>query len=257
MTKHGDADSLRILHEMHEHSFAARTMSAQAARELGIRILREVYPSGSLVPDETELSKELYVSRTVVREAIKILTAKGLVEARPRLGTMVLPRRQWQILDREMLGWQQAMSYSPERLMQLMEMRGVIEPAAAKLAARRRTQTELERIRSAYDEMGDGVETPSEFVGADAKFHSAVLKACHNEYFDGLEALVFAGLLASIKITNPQASDNTSSLPLHLRVLEAIEAADEQAAEAAMTDLLRDAKSRLMNEFNRGKGSPP
>lgn len=245
---------MKFLHEMHEDSFAARSMSAQAARELGIRILREVYPPGSLVPDETQLAKELYVSRTVVREAIKILTAKGLVEARPRLGTKVLPKSHWQILDREMLGWQQAISYSPERLMQLMELRRVIEPAAAGLAARRRTQTELERIRSAYGEMGEGTETPSEFVGADAKFHSAVLKACHNEYFDGLEALVFAGLLASIKTTNPGASENTSSLPLHLRVLEAIEAADEQAAEAAMTDLLRDAESRLMREFKRGKG---
>lgn len=254
MTTQGDADSVKFLHEMHEDSFAARSMSAQAARELGIRILREVYPPGSLVPDETQLAKELYVSRTVVREAIKILTAKGLVEARPRLGTKVLPKSHWQILDREMLGWQQAISYSPERLMQLMELRRVIEPAAAGLAARRRTQTELERIRSAYGEMGEGTETPSEFVGADAKFHSAVLKACHNEYFDGLEALVFAGLLASIKTTNPGASENTSSLPLHLRVLEAIEAADEQAAEAAMTDLLRDAESRLMREFKRGKG---
>lgn len=245
LKKNIDVDALKILHDMHHDAFSARNLSSQAARELGIRIMRETYPSGTVLPEEGKLADELRVSRTVIREAVKILTAKGLVEVRPRLGSRVLPKRYWQILDREMLAWQQALTFSRNRLMQLMEMRRVIEPAAARLAAERRTEDDLERMRQAFSEMEQEVETPDEYVNADARFHSAVLKSCHNEYFDALEALVFVGLLASIRITNPQVEANTTSLPLHRDVLLAIADRKSTAAADAMALLLEDAESRL------------
>ncbi|HEV7277529.1 MAG TPA: FadR/GntR family transcriptional regulator [Devosiaceae bacterium] len=244
-----DTESLDLLHQMHSGAFVARNLSAQAARELGLRILRGTYAPEAVLPDEGELAEELRVSRTVVREAVKILTAKGLVEARPRLGTRVMPRWNWQILDRDLLAWQHAATFSEARLLQLTEMRRVIEPAAANLGAQRRTPEDLSTLRRAFLDMGEGVAVPDDFVGADARFHSAVLKSAHNEYFDALEGVIYAGLVASIRITNPRPASNKSSLPLHQRVLEGIEHEDGDAASAAMRELLEDAGQRLSKAF--------
>ncbi len=245
MTSEMDMGSLDLLQQMHNGGFVARNLSAQTARELGIRILRGTFAPEEVLPDEGGLADQLRVSRTVVREAVKILSAKGLLEARPRLGTRVMPKWNWQILDRDLLAWQQALSFGPDRLRQLMEMRRVIEPAGAQLAAARRTATDLRAIQNAYSDMSTGVAEPDDFVGADARFHSAVLKSAHNEYFDALEGVIFAGLLASIRITNPKLASNRSSLPLHQRVLEGIQAKDGEAAATAMRALLDDAARRL------------
>jgi DNA-binding FadR family transcriptional regulator len=180
---------------------------------------------------------------------VKILSAKGLVEARPRLGTRVMPKWNWQILDRDLLAWQQAVSFSRLRLIHLTEMRRAVEPAAARLAAQRRTVSDLKMLHEAFSEMDQGVSVPDDFVGADVRFHCAVLKSAHNEYFDALEGLIFAGLIASIKITNIQVASNQTSLPLHQRVLEGIESQDGEASSQAMSELLDDAGYRLSEAF--------
>lgn len=246
-------DRFAHLVDLHGRTFAARNLSAQTSRELGIRILRGITPPGATLPQEPELAKELGVSRTVVREAIKILSAKGFVLVRPRLGTRVRERWHWQILDRDVLEWQQAVSFDRVRLIQLTEMRRAVEPAAASLAALRRTAEEVEELRATLSHMEGEVEEPGEFAGADARFHFTVLKAAHNEFFDALESAIFTGVVASIHVTNRYPADNPHSLPFHLNVFSAIEAGDADGASRAMAVLLEDAERRLDAAFARGE----
>jgi DNA-binding FadR family transcriptional regulator len=244
-----ERETFERMREMRNGAVAPLNLSMQVARELATRILSGRLAPQSLLPDETELTLELGVSRTVVREAIKTLAAKGLVEARPRLGTRVMPKREWQVLDKDLLAWRQGLPPDRHAMEQLAELRRVIEPAAAALAAERRTEVDLLNLGAAYAAMESAADDPERFVVADAGFHSAVLRATHNEYFDALESLIFASLLASIRITNPQSSSNQSSLPLHEAVLERIRAGEAAGAVAAMTALLRDSGERLSRAF--------
>lgn len=222
-----------------------RNLSEQVSQRIGEKILNGTYSPGETLPDEPALTLQFGVSRTVVREAVKMLVSKGMLEVRPRTGTRVLSPRNWQLLDREVLQWHQSIKVEDSRLAQLMELRQSIEPDAAMYAATRRTDDDVMAIRRALDMMAKSVELNSEYVIADAHFHSAVLRAAHNQYLDALESAVFAGLLLSIRVTNPNAKQNTTSVPLHIAIADAIIAKDPIAAFDAMKLHLADASRRL------------
>ncbi len=227
-----------------------RNLSEQVSQRIGEKILNGGYVPGETLPDEPALTVLFGVSRTVVREAIKMLVAKGMLEVRPRTGTRVLPPRNWQLLDRDVLLWHQSIKVEGSRLAQLMELRQSIEPDAAMYAATRRTEEDVAAIRSALKMMAASVEINSQYVIADAHFHSAVLRAAHNQYLDALESAIFAGLLLSIRVTNPNARQNATSVPLHANVAEAIIAQDPTAAYGAMKLHLADASQRLSAVLN-------
>jgi GntR family transcriptional regulator, galactonate operon transcriptional repressor len=222
-----------------------RNLSEQVSQRIGERILSGSYAPGETLPDEPSLTVLFGVSRTVIREAVKMLVSKGMLEVRPRIGTRVTAPGNWQLLDRDVLQWHQSIQVEDGRLSQLMELRQSIEPDAAMHAASRRTDEDIAAIRRALDMMAASVDKNSEYVIADAHFHSAVLRAAHNQYLDALESAIFAGLLLSIRVTNPNAKQNSTSIPLHTSIADAIIAQDPAAAYAAMKLHLADASQRL------------
>ncbi|MDE0589090.1 FadR/GntR family transcriptional regulator [Halocynthiibacter sp. C4] len=228
----------------------SRSLSGQISRKLGERILSGEFEPGQLLPDENALCDEFGVSRTAVREAIKMLVAKGFLEVRQRIGTRVLDVRNWQMLDRDVLMWHQSITVDNARLISLMELRQSIEPDAAYFAAARRNDAQLASILDACMQMEKNAANNSEYVLSDARFHIAVLHAANNPYLDALENAIFAGLMLSIRITNPDEQRNRKSIPLHSSIAQAIEAQDPAAARERMQEHLADSARRLSKVVN-------
>lgn len=230
----------------------ATSLPSQLARELGRRIVSGAYGPGDLVEDEGSLANRYNVSRTVIREAVKILSAKGLLDVRRGIGTSVEPRSAWKLLDEDVLAWHQSAPPNAEMLDQLMEMRFALEPNAARWAAQRATDEDLCEIAGAVDKMSERSGDADAFVIADAGFHRAVLKAAHNEFVAALEGVIYAALLTSIRLTNVDARDNEGSVTIHRAVSDAIASRDAQAAEESMRLLLSDAAHRLGERLAKG-----
>ena len=223
----------------------AMGLSSQVAGELGRRIVCGVYQPGDLVEDEDAAARRFRVSRTIIREAIKILSAKGLITVRRGVGTRVTPRSDWRLLDEDVLAWHQAAPPCPRMLMRLMEVRAAMEPAAAGWAALRATENDVRKINVAIENMEKTSAHTESFVIADAGFHSAILKAAHNEFLTALEGVIYAALLTSIRLTNKTPDENILSIPFHRTVAEAIAGRDEHEAAGRMRRLLDDASKRL------------
>ncbi|MCT8159956.1 FadR/GntR family transcriptional regulator [Pseudoruegeria sp. SHC-113] len=223
----------------------SRSLAGQLARDIGERILSGSLAPGQLLPDENALCEEFDVSRTVVREGVKLLVSKGLLEVRQRVGTRVQDVRNWQMLDRDVLMWHQSIQIDGARLQSLMELRQSIEPDAAFHAATRRSDTQLAAIVAASERLSEHAGENSKYVLADATFHIAVLRAANNPYLDALESAIFTGLMLSIRITNPDEARNLKSVPLHKSIADAIVAQDATAARAHMQTHLEDAAARL------------
>src|SRR5438045_4398517 len=134
-------------------TYSGRNLHGQVVHELGKRIVGGACAPGEALPNEEELCRELGISRTALRESVKVLAAKGLVESRPRIGTRVRASECWNLLDPDVLAWRCATSPEPSFALQLNEMREIIEPASAALAARKRNQTQLRHIEDAYSAM--------------------------------------------------------------------------------------------------------
>ena len=221
------------------------SLSAQVAGEIGRRIVAGVYRCGDLVHDEDAMAKLFRVSRTVVREAIKIISAKGMLNVRRGIGARVTPRRQWRLLDDDVLAWHQSAPASAKTLNQLMDVRLSLEPAAAGWAAQRADKDDLCAITTAVTCMEKEAGNREAFVTADAAFHRAVLYSAHNEFILELEGVIYTALLTSIRLTNKTTDENKDSILLHRAVADAIAARDQSTAQQRMRRLLDDASDRL------------
>jgi DNA-binding FadR family transcriptional regulator len=215
------------------------------ARDLGTEILAGRYKPGEIFEGEIERAEALRVSRTAYREAVRILTAKGLLESRPKAGTRVTPRARWNMLDPEVLAWMFAGEPDPHFVRDLFELRGVIEPAASAFAARRRTQAQLDEMAEALDSMQQhGLATP-EGRSADQRFHKAILSAAHNEALGSLASSVGAAVSWTTTFKQRSRALPRDPLPDHLAVYDAILAQDADRAHTAMAELLRLALSDM------------
>lgn len=226
------------------------SLPVQVARELGRRIVAGHLAANTIIEDENSLSERYKVSRIVIREAVKLLVAKGMLEVRRGIGTKVLPRSQWSLFDDDVLAWHLSAPPQEEFLSQLMEMRLAIEPKAARWAAQRATTEDLEEIAEAIDRMERDQGTAQEFIIADALFHQAMLKAAHNEFLKGFEGVIYSALLVSVRITNKDPIKNGASIPFHRNIYEAIAARQPEKAEELTEHLLSDAKRRLRSEHD-------
>jgi GntR family galactonate operon transcriptional repressor len=209
---------------------------------LGGGIARGEYPPGALLPPEHDLEARYGASRGVVREAVKILATKGLVTVRPRHGTHVQPRRDWSLLDRDVLQWIRAGGIDHELLIALDETRRIIEPGAASLAASRATAPDKAHIRAAYLRMEETVGEREAAIEADKAFHLAILDATRNPVLGSFRTGIDAILSAVFDVAEPLLHGN---LPNHLAVLEAIEAGDADGAREWMTRLLNRTRDAL------------
>lgn len=205
-----------------------------------MRVMRgELAPGQTIDPDA--LLHEFDVSRTVVREALKVLSAKGLVDARPRFGTFVTERSRWQLLDNDVMQWRSRDDPDPVLVLELGEVRQVIEPAAARMAAVRRTPEQLAAIERALNDMrasADGAH--GSLIEADLAFHSAVLSAAGNELLARFEVVLEPALHARDSLAFRQI-ESTSFLTQHFDVCVAIRAQDPDAAFSTMKLLMDDA----------------
>ncbi len=222
------------------------SLPVQVAKELGRRIVAGTFVPGTLIDDENKLAERYQVSRVVVRDAVKILVGKGLLDVRRGIGTRVKPRNNWALLDDDVLAWHLSAPLNPDFLTQLMEFRLAFEPKAASLAALNATDEDIQAITEALAEMEASTSDVDRFVIADAHFHSAILKASHNELFISMECVIFSALLVSIRVTNQNDAENKTSIPFHQEVFDAIKAKDGALAQSLTETLLSDAKARLV-----------
>jgi DNA-binding FadR family transcriptional regulator len=190
-------------------------------------------------PTEADLARAHAVSRSVTREAVKMLTAKGLLTARARKGTTVQPQRQWNLFDPDVLRWLLERKFSLQLLHHFSDLRIAIEPAAAALAAQAADHDALAAIHRGFARMEAAERGDDDALEADIAFHIAILRASANPFYMQFCDLVETALRTSIRFTN-RFKGRTASLPQHRDVLTAIEARDGVAARAAMTLLIDD-----------------
>src|SRR5262245_7633184 len=157
-----------------------RNLFAHVVEELGMRIIRGDLKPDDPFPIEANLGREFGASRSVIREAVKSLAARGLIESKTRTGIKVLPPMHWNLLDPEVLSWRYGVMPPAQFYSELFEIRLMIEPEAAALAASRATQADIAEMSEAFDEMSKPRETGTTAVEADLRFHRAILAACKN-----------------------------------------------------------------------------
>jgi DNA-binding FadR family transcriptional regulator len=230
-----------------------RGLHGQAVEVIGERIVRGQYPPGSsLHPDLIE--RELGVSKTVVREALRVLAAKGLIDSRQKRGTFVRPRTEWNLLDSALLRWQGL--GTPERtfLDNLAEVRGIVEPAGARLAALRRDDADLAALTDALQRMIAADTDAHAMVEADLAFHRALLAAAHNELLTRMEVVIEAGLQVRDHIVH-SGEHWSDSVPAHRAVLAAVHARDPDGAATAIEALLTQASADLATVRQRDQAT--
>lgn len=229
---------------------AVRNLHGQVIQKLGQRIVSGELRPGDVLPREELLAEEMDVSRSALRESMRVLSAKGLIEARPKVGTRVREQCHWQQLDSDVLAWRCAAMPTHDFVEKLVEMREIIEPAAAAAAAKRRSEDQLARIQSAYQAMSDAA-TLDEWSVADLKFHEAMLQATNNELMVSLFAVVESALGAYFTLSARTAGDFKYSLPQHGKVAAAIERGQAEAARRHMSRMVADSSANITGGGNR------
>jgi len=212
------------------------------ARNLGIQIVSGHFKPGDLLEGEIESSQHLQVSRTAYREAVRILAAKGLVESRPKAGTKVSGRDRWHLLDPDVLAWIFANEPDDALLNGLFELRLIIEPAAAALAATRRSDAEVESMDDALQRMAEHTLSTEEGIKADQEFHATLLRASRNPFIISLISGIAAAVHATTMFKQRDMPLPRDPVPDHFKVFEAIRAGDAAGARVSMDNLIRLAR---------------
>lgn len=224
------------------------------ARDLGIRIVSGQLSPGEILEGEIAASEQFKVSRTAYREAIRILAAKGLVHSRPKIGTQVSPRKEWHLLDPDVLTWIFAGEPADGLIESLFELRSIVEPDAARLAAMRRSDAQLARMKAGLDGVAKHGFDSEEGRRHDEEFHSALLEASGNDFVISLTSGVAAAIAITTAFKQHRLPAPHDALPVHLRVLEAIEAQDAQGAHDAMSKLVDRGLSDTMEARDPAAG---
>ena len=197
------------------------------------------------MPPEPVLCEELGVSRTVVREAVKSLIAKGLVSSGPKVGTRVLSADQWNWFDPDVIVWQSKSGLTPEFLRDLQDLRRVVEPAAVRMAAERATPDDIADIEAAYEGMRRAVEQGGDYVTHDLRFHQGLLRASRNRMLVQMSKALGALLRTSFEISTSRKDGPKNSLPLHRAVLDAVIDHNPARAEKAIVVLIDGAREDI------------
>lgn len=213
---------------------------------LGTAIVGGAYAENQILPGDAELIQQFGVSRTVLREALKTLSAKGLIEAKARVGTRVLPRAQWNMFDSDVLSWYLEAGVTLDLLTSLAEVRMAVEPEAAALAARRRTSEQADALIYWADKMAEDGQTAQEFAQNDLEFHRVVAAASGNPFMVSLSAVVEVALTASFTISSPVEGGAAfdRAVRLHRNIAEAIVEQEADVARVAMRQAIQSGVDR-------------
>ena len=232
----------------------SRNLHSRVLWHLGTAIGRGDYPAGSILPSDTELLARFAVSRTVLREALKTLAAKGMIEARARIGTRVLPRQRWNLFDADVLAWHFEIGPDVALLRSLSEIRIGVEVESAALAAVRRSEEQAAALEACAIRMGEAT-TPQQFARTDLEFHRTVAEASGNPFMASISALVELALTAAFTISSPVEDDTAmvATVKAHGRIAEAIRAGDAEEARAAMKAVISEGFARAEGRLEPGK----
>lgn len=230
----------------------ARNLHGHVVQQLGQRIVSGALKQGEVLPPEAVMAEEMEVSRTSLREAMKVLSAKGLVEARPKVGTRVRDARFWNQLDADILAWRCTSMPTADFVQKLSEMREIIEPAAAASAARHRTLTQLKRMQVAFDAM-EAAPDPEAWTSADIDFHEAILAATGNELLVSLFSVIETALSSYFTMSARTTANFKYSLPQHRAVLYAIRDKEPEVAHKAMLKVIADTRENLSSKRRSSK----
>jgi DNA-binding FadR family transcriptional regulator len=225
------------------------------ANKLGSEIVGGVYPPGTLFPNENELRARFGVSRTALREALRVLTAKGLIVSRTKVGTRVRPKADWNMLDPDILAWHLKAALSEDFVTDLFELRQMVEPQAAALAAKSCDDATLNDIEAAYADMVRYRDGSGDLIAADLRFHQTILEATGNNFIGALGGLIHTALVGSFQLGWESASFmQHDRLMQHRAVLDAIRDRNPEQAHAHMAALLRDSVDDVKRAL-RSRGS--
>ncbi|WP_346772415.1 FadR/GntR family transcriptional regulator [Chelativorans sp. AA-79] len=233
---------------------ARRTSHSHVVNELGKAIVGGTYPVGSILPGDSELAGRFRVSRTVLREAMKTLSAKGLIVPRARIGTRVTDSRQWNMFDADVLAWHIERGIDRDFVLHLSEMRLSFEPYAASLAAERASPESVEKLMGLTNGMASATSS-EELILADLRFHLAVLQASQNPFMYGVGTVIEAALIGAFGLSSPDmASSELERVGRsHKAIVEAIARHDQEAAAAAMREVILTGRNDALGRMNGEK----
>jgi len=230
----------------------ARRGPMHVTEEIARRVVGGEWAVGMSLPTEIDLAEALGVARTSVREALSRLKAKGLIAARQKAGTRVLPREQWNMLDEDVLRWTWSGDNRAAMAQHLMQLRRIVEPAACEIAAATATDGAIAAIERAYRGMDAAGTDPVAYAGPDLAFHRAILSATGNPFLMSFGATIEVALRMSFELSTKQPGAPRKSLPLHRAVLDEIWARKPAAARKAMENLLGLTESNIQRGVAAG-----
>jgi DNA-binding FadR family transcriptional regulator len=227
--------------------YPSAALHGQVAHEIGRRIVSGAVAEGTYLPRESELAASYGVSRQAVREALKVLAAKGLVTSRRRAGTRVTPRQSWNLLDPDVLAWHPAGAIDPVFLNDLVELRRLIEPAAAAFAAKRGDPEHVAAIGAVMGRMQAAVngDDADGYRASDAEFHFAIFTASGNILIERLSSILGPLYDFSFRVQMQAGGTLRQAIDLHIAVHDAIVAGDTTRARRAMERILSKASSEI------------
>ncbi len=234
----------------------AETLFGQVTQRLAVAIVSGALPAGALVPNEDDLRAEISASRTAYREAIRFLAGKGLIDAKPRSGTRVTPRSAWHLLDPDVLRWSLSAAANESFIRDLFELRALVEPGCARIAALRRTSAQLARIEEALHGMEITPPFTDEAMRFDLAFHDAIFDAAGNAAISALKDVVATTLFWSLRTQVAARTAESFAIPLadHQRLFQAIARQDGDLAEVITKVLVADALRDTLSAF-LGRGT--
>jgi DNA-binding FadR family transcriptional regulator len=232
---------------------AGKNAHGHTVDRIGEAIVAGRYAIGGTLPPEPLLCDQFGVSRTVVREAVKSLAAKGLLVAGPKVGTRVLPSDNWNWFDPDVVAWQTQAGLTREFLRDLQELRRVVEPAAVRMAAERASARDIAELEAAYAGMRRAIEHGGDYVANDLKFHQGLLRAGGNRMMVQMSKAIGALLRTSFEVSTTRLDGPASSLPLHRAVLDAVIAHRPEAAERASLKLIDSARDDIEQVLASGR----
>lgn len=236
-----------------------RTIHRQIVEALAHRIVGGRVRPGDLMPTESVLCAEFHVSRTILREAMKFLAAKGMVEIRPKIGTRVQPPSRWNLLDVDVVAWRAELEPDDRLVRDLIDLRQLIEPAAAERAARRARPEHVAAMEGALARMETAVGPGGDlrdYMAADLEFHRGLLDACDNQLLAQLSAPIGAVLKVSFSLSTRHNANAARSMPHHRAILAAIKARDPARARAAIETIIANAAREIEENYAKPAAKP-
>ena len=235
----------------------AKSSHDQIAAILGTELLKGIHAPGVNMPAEAELIERFQVSRTVMREVMKTLAAKGFVISKTKVGTRVRDPVHWNYFDADVLAWRVRLGLDDEFMKSLTEVRRALEPAAAALAARRRSPADIAHLRECVRRMARTDHTRQSFAEADLDFHLAIGSASGNPLMRSMASVIETALVASFAHSSPvdDAEDHEATVNGHAAIVDAIESGEEQAASEAILNVIDIGVNRIDVSRRKQRGT--